>query len=352
MLDNEVASDPIMDSAAFLSIEDANIAALHHRHQQHGRGPPPSHGGHNGSRGFNPERPVPCKYTPCGGRSHPPNVCCVCDAPTHRVGRCWYIQGLPSDRLARVAAFKQIKDAGDAPFARPQVAAIDDPDGPPVDSYDNDVQEVAADVKALEAQFHPGYDFPPHSSAIDYFDSLDAQVSALDQFDCDDDSLSMPDLCLPGDPGYDSDSSVDCIPSSRYVAPRLSTLDLQGDGSDSNAQDPDMPDPFTDRSLRPPLSLHDGHVPLDIARGFLQDHKDWYVPPDITLIWNRAFLKCLFLVFPLLPQCPDQRSFRKAMVLASMAPYPMSRLNHPCMEDGGFMSTLALMYTSRIFLTN
>jgi hypothetical protein len=65
MLDNEVSSDNILDPAAFLSIEDANIAALHHRHQ-HGRGPPPSQGGHNGSRGFNPEKPIPCKYAPCG----------------------------------------------------------------------------------------------------------------------------------------------------------------------------------------------------------------------------------------------------------------------------------------------
>jgi hypothetical protein len=141
-------------------------------------------------------------------------------------------------------------------------------------------------MQALEAQFHPGYDFLPHSSAIDYFDSLDAQVSALDHFDCDDDSSLLPDLCFPGSPGYDSDSSTNRIPSSRHVSPP--SLDLQGDGSDD--QDPNVPAPFTDQSLRRPLSYrqglqqarHDWYAPPDIARGFLHAHQDWYVPPDIA----------------------------------------------------------------------
>jgi hypothetical protein len=104
----------------FDSIEDANIAALHNQHQQ-GRGPPPL----NGSHGFNIEKPAPCKFAPCGGRSHPPNVCCICDAPSHRVNSCCYLLGIPTDRLARATAFQQTRTTGDPPFTRAQVAGID-----------------------------------------------------------------------------------------------------------------------------------------------------------------------------------------------------------------------------------
>jgi hypothetical protein len=151
LIDTEMSSEPLPD--AFDSIEDANIAALHHRHQQ-GRGSPPP----NGSRGFNIEKPAPCKFAPCCGRSHPPNVCCICDAPSHRVNHCWYLLGLPTDRLARATAFRQTRTTGDPPFTRTQVAGIDAESNPP--TCDADVEEVSADMRTLETQFHPGYDFP------------------------------------------------------------------------------------------------------------------------------------------------------------------------------------------------
>jgi hypothetical protein len=44
----------------------------------------------------------------------------------------------------------------------------------------------------LEAQFHPGYEFPHQSSVIDYFDSIP----------------DLSDLLWPGDLGYDSDSTT------------------------------------------------------------------------------------------------------------------------------------------------
>jgi hypothetical protein len=199
----------------------ANVSALHHRHQQ-GRGPPSFGGGAPPPRdvstrgGFTMEKPIACPHAPCAGRWYPPNVCCVCDQPTHRVTRCcWHLLGLPTDRQARVVtAFKQLKDTHDPPFqARPRVAAIDTDDlddgaacdpSPTYDaevaaittiadqSYlpvvDEDVAAVTAEMHGLESQFHPGYALPAHCASIDYFPR--------------DSSDEMPDLYQPGDPGY------------------------------------------------------------------------------------------------------------------------------------------------------
>jgi hypothetical protein len=121
--------------------------------------------------------------------------------------------GLPTDRLARVSAFKHLKDAGDAPFApfvKARVAAVDAGsedipstyDSPP-ELYDEEILDTATDMRNLEAQYHPGYDFPAQNAAIDYFDSLD----------CTDDA-SIPDLYWPGDDFHDSPR--DLITSSSY----------------------------------------------------------------------------------------------------------------------------------------
>jgi hypothetical protein len=40
------------------------------------------------------------------------------------VSHCWHLLGLPPDRQIRLAAFKQLQDAGDAPF-KAQIAMID-----------------------------------------------------------------------------------------------------------------------------------------------------------------------------------------------------------------------------------
>ena len=75
--------------------------------------------------------------------------------------------GLPPDCLARATAVKQIKEAGDAPFTRPWVAAIDNTDLPREyeDPYDDDVMDVATEMREVDQQFsaapHPGYDLHP-----------------------------------------------------------------------------------------------------------------------------------------------------------------------------------------------
>jgi hypothetical protein len=81
------------------------------------------------------------------------------------VSRCWHLLGLPPDRQIRLAAFKQLQDAGDAPFKAQiamidaQIAALEDsPTVPPSDET-ADAREIADDMRALEAQFHPGYDY-------------------------------------------------------------------------------------------------------------------------------------------------------------------------------------------------
>jgi hypothetical protein len=210
------AAAPPLDPSA------VDVAALHHRFQP-GRTPGP---GGPSTRGFTIEKPVPCGYSPCGGRSRPPNVCCVCDAPTHRVNRCWHLLGLPTDRLARVSAFKHLKDAGDAPFAKARVAAVDagTEDIPstydsPTELYDAEILDTSTDMRSLEAQYHPGYDFPAQNAAIDYFDSLAC---------ADDDSI--PDLYWPGHDFHDSprdlissSSNFDSV-TSAVAPPDLSAL--------------------------------------------------------------------------------------------------------------------------------
>jgi hypothetical protein len=70
----------------------------------------------------------------------------------------------------------------------------------PEDLYDEEVKDTTADMHSLEAQFHPGYDFPTHSSAIDFFDSLPIQTDDALSVQSSD---SLPDLCCPGGPNYD-----------------------------------------------------------------------------------------------------------------------------------------------------
>jgi hypothetical protein len=105
------------------------------------------------------EKAAPCVFSACAGRSHLPNICCICNFP-HRVSRCWHLLGLPPDRQIRLTAFKQLQDAaGDAPF-KAQIAMIDaqiaaleaSPTVPPSDDT-ADAREVADDMRALEAQF-------------------------------------------------------------------------------------------------------------------------------------------------------------------------------------------------------
>jgi hypothetical protein len=97
-------------------------------------------------------------------------------------------------------------------------------------------------MRTLEAQFRPGYDFPPHSSAIDYFETLSSppkgyalaiSIGSLDlasaftdsgpavaprptvstfEFDLDEDLTDLPDLWYPA-PTYCDASSTESLPS-------------------------------------------------------------------------------------------------------------------------------------------
>jgi hypothetical protein len=128
------------------SIATTNIATLHHRPPQGGcpAGPGigcPSAGRPNAGRpnadrpsadrpsgtqsGFIIEQPAHCALAPRAGLSHPPDICCVHDAPTCCVTHCLHLFGLPPDCFACTTAFNQIKDDGDAPFTHPCIAAID-----------------------------------------------------------------------------------------------------------------------------------------------------------------------------------------------------------------------------------
>ena len=82
---SSIDNDPSPSHPAYLTIADANVAALHHRHLQGGRpavpstGRPPNGRSHSprssGTRGsFTIGQPAPCVFAPCAGRSHPPNV--------------------------------------------------------------------------------------------------------------------------------------------------------------------------------------------------------------------------------------------------------------------------------------
>lgn len=79
------------------------------------------------------------------------------------MNRCWYLLGLPTDRLARATAFKQSRTTGDPPFTRARVAGIDNEDYSPT-AYDADVEKVSADMRTLETQLHPGMIF--HCTAL------------------------------------------------------------------------------------------------------------------------------------------------------------------------------------------
>ena len=98
------------------------------------------------------------------------------------MNRCWHLLGLPPDRLARATVVKQIKEAGDANFTSPRVAAINDPDLPREyeDLHDEDVMDIATEMRELDQQFsaapHPGYDSKPITSAIDYFDFISSSL--------------------------------------------------------------------------------------------------------------------------------------------------------------------------------
>jgi hypothetical protein len=221
-------------------ITDANVAALrehrpHHNNHNNDRGPPnpqhsrgpPSSRGPPQSRDFAVlEKAIACGFSPCAGCSHPPNICCICDSP-HHMSRCCHLLGLPPDLQTRLTAFKQLQDAGNAPF-KAQIAAVDAAiaaleASPDVVSapFDADVQEMAADMRALEDQFHPGYDFPAHSAAVDYYDSLESVVPFQDftVTAVTSDYLSdLPDLWVP-----DATDDVSFLPA-------LLPIDILGDG--------------------------------------------------------------------------------------------------------------------------
>jgi hypothetical protein len=283
-------------------IADANVAALHHpRHDgSNQRGPPRS-------QGFAAlEKAVPCGFSPCAGRSHPPNVCCVCDSP-HRVSRCWHLLGLPPDRQTRLNAFKQLKDAGDAPF-KAQIAAIDaeiaalealDPVSP--EPFNSDVADITTDMRTIEAQFHPGYDFPPHSSAIDYFetlssppkgDALTISIARLDlasaftisgvaprptvstfEFDFDEDLNDLPDLWYPATTDCDA-SSTDSLPELLARYPNTEDCDDSSAGSLPELQ-------ATTMDYIAPLAYHH---PLRVMYTSLRQVQQVPIPPDVAEI--------------------------------------------------------------------
>jgi hypothetical protein len=63
-----------------------------------------------GSRSAQPS--VPCGNHPCQGRSHPPDLCCICYAP-HPWAKCWHMNGLPEHEDTRCKEYKAMADSGD-----------------------------------------------------------------------------------------------------------------------------------------------------------------------------------------------------------------------------------------------
>ena len=71
------------------------------------------------------EKPVPCPYGPCG-RIHPPNICCICGALTHKVDKCWHVRGVPDHVKTRLAGFQTLYKNKAPPYDNmsSQVSAI------------------------------------------------------------------------------------------------------------------------------------------------------------------------------------------------------------------------------------
>ena len=64
---------------------------------------------HRPSRSTQPS--VPCGNHPCQGRSHPPDLCCICYAP-HPWAKCWHMNGLPEREATRCKEYKAMADCG------------------------------------------------------------------------------------------------------------------------------------------------------------------------------------------------------------------------------------------------
>jgi hypothetical protein len=109
---------------------------------------------------------APCDNAPCRGRSHPPDLCCICYAP-HPWAKCWHLNGLPEREMTRCNEFKSAVARGDVPkpvlsqpstgFKRnssiqhPQGVAFADDAGPsPVDC---DVEDVHRTMLLTEAGY-------------------------------------------------------------------------------------------------------------------------------------------------------------------------------------------------------
>ena len=111
-------------------------------------------GGQGNRQGKRPSRStqpsVPCPHKPCRGRSHPPDLCCICFSP-HPWTRCWHIMGLPETASTRRDEFKAMAARGDGATAppTPRVSAInasrvtfDDPPASPAELVDDDVLDI------------------------------------------------------------------------------------------------------------------------------------------------------------------------------------------------------------------
>ena len=82
-------------------------------------------GGSGGTKGTNriqyystrlcTEKPTHCPYPPCG-RIHPPNICCLCGSPNHRINKCWYIVGMPEHAKDKLKGFIALFQSKSPPF--------------------------------------------------------------------------------------------------------------------------------------------------------------------------------------------------------------------------------------------
>ena len=77
-------------------------------------------GGKRPSRSALPS--APCANAPCRGRSHPPDLCCICYAP-HSWEKCWHLVGLPDREMTRCKEFQSLSARGDAKSAAGSLGA-------------------------------------------------------------------------------------------------------------------------------------------------------------------------------------------------------------------------------------
>jgi hypothetical protein len=70
-------------------------------------------GGRGGSRGCSGP-PTACLHAPCS-RTHPPEQCCICQAP-HPVHKGWHVNGLPDSAQSICNNFKKLMQANEGPW--------------------------------------------------------------------------------------------------------------------------------------------------------------------------------------------------------------------------------------------